>query len=118
MKFSYSEFDLSDVNTYPLKSRKSKARAEAQQSRERTEEAYRTAREAVDTSFTHLSENVLLNQPGMQPLRKSLLEDANKRLVRLRPLAEAVALETAMDSAARELVVDAASHHLDDIVER
>ena len=28
MKFSYEEFDLSDVKTYPLKSRKSKARAE------------------------------------------------------------------------------------------
>ncbi|HMD36158.1 MAG TPA: hypothetical protein VKH42_14370 [Vicinamibacterales bacterium] len=28
MRFSYEEFDLSDVRTYPLKSRKSKARAE------------------------------------------------------------------------------------------
>ncbi|HEY7289674.1 MAG TPA: hypothetical protein VH583_07545 [Vicinamibacterales bacterium] len=28
MKFSYDEFDLSDLKTYPLKSRKSKARAE------------------------------------------------------------------------------------------
>ena len=28
MKFSYSDFDLSGINTYPLKSRKSKARAE------------------------------------------------------------------------------------------
>ncbi|HEV3139214.1 MAG TPA: hypothetical protein VGY57_01790 [Vicinamibacterales bacterium] len=28
MKFSYEEFDLSDVKTYPLKSRRSKARAE------------------------------------------------------------------------------------------
>jgi hypothetical protein len=28
MKFSYSDFDLSDISTYPLKSRKSKARAE------------------------------------------------------------------------------------------
>jgi hypothetical protein len=28
MKFSYEQFDLSDVKTYPLKSRKSKARAE------------------------------------------------------------------------------------------
>ena len=28
MRFSYEEFDLSDVKTYPLKSRKSKARAE------------------------------------------------------------------------------------------
>jgi hypothetical protein len=28
MPFTYTEFDLSDINTYPLKSRKSKARAE------------------------------------------------------------------------------------------
>src|SRR5260370_31673874 len=28
MKFPYGEFDLSDVKTYPLKSRKSKVRAE------------------------------------------------------------------------------------------
>ena len=47
-----------------------------------------------------------------------LLEDADSRLVRFRSLAQAVALEAAMDGAARELVIDAAPHHFDDVVER
>jgi serine/threonine-protein kinase len=43
------------------------------------DEARRTlkiASEAVDTYFTQVSEEHLLNQPGMQPLRRKLLEQA------------------------------------------
>ena len=47
-----------------------------------------------------------------------LLEDAYRRLVRFGAMAQAVALEAAMDGAARELVINTTSHHLDDIVER
>ncbi len=48
----------------------------------------------------------------------SLLEDADRRLVGFGSLAEAVALEAAMDGAARELGIGAAPHHLGDVVER
>src|SRR5690606_26556787 len=34
------------------------------------------AREVVDELFTRVSEDTLLNQPGMQPLRRELLEKA------------------------------------------
>jgi serine/threonine protein kinase len=44
--------------------------------RNRAEENFREARQAVDDSFTRISESTLLNAPGMQPLRKQLLEDA------------------------------------------
>jgi hypothetical protein len=47
-----------------------------------------------------------------------LFEDADRRLVGLGPLVEAVASEAAMNGAARELGVEAAMHHLDDVVER
>lgn len=47
-----------------------------------------------------------------------LFEDADARPVRLFALADCMSLEAAMDGTARELVVDAASHHLDDIVQR
>ncbi len=36
--------------------------------------AFRDARDAVDDFFTEVSENSLLNQPGMQPVRKELLQ--------------------------------------------
>jgi eukaryotic-like serine/threonine-protein kinase len=49
---------------------------EVQLERNRAEENFRDARQAVDDSFTRISESVLLNAPGMQPLRKQLLEDA------------------------------------------
>ncbi len=51
---------------------------EAQRQRERAEENFHRAREAVDTYLTKVSENVLLNQPGLQPLRRDLLELALK----------------------------------------
>ena len=40
------------------------------------ETGYRHARQAVDKFYTRVSENTLLNQPGMQPLRQDLLEEA------------------------------------------
>ena len=49
---------------------------------------------------------------------RGLLEDADRRLVRLGTMAQAMALEAAMGGAARELGIDATSHHLDDVVER
>ncbi len=54
------------------------AREQAQKDFERAEAAFRTAWEAVDTSFTRISEETLLNQPGMQGLRRDLLDDALK----------------------------------------
>jgi hypothetical protein len=47
-----------------------------------------------------------------------LFKDADAGPVRLLALADAVALEAAMDGAAGQLAVDAAPHHLDDIVQR
>jgi serine/threonine-protein kinase len=44
----------------------------------RAESNFRKAREAVDEYFTKVSENKLLNVPGLQPLRKELLESARK----------------------------------------
>lgn len=47
----------------------------AESARRQAEENYRQAREAVDNLYTRVSEDTLLNQPGMQPLRKELLEE-------------------------------------------
>lgn len=44
--------------------------------RARAEESFREARRAVDDYFTTVSESKLLNVPGLQPLRKDLLERA------------------------------------------
>ncbi len=52
------------------------ANIEIDRSRMRAEEGYRQAREAVDTYFTRVSESRLLNVPGLQPLRKELLDTA------------------------------------------
>src|SRR5262249_46295016 len=51
-------------------------RDEAQRQRNRAEVSFRQAREAVDRYFTRVSEDTLLNEPGLQSLRKRLLEDA------------------------------------------
>ena len=51
---------------------------EAERQRQRAEENFRRAREAVDTYLTKVSEDVLLNQPSMQLLRRDLLELALK----------------------------------------
>jgi serine/threonine protein kinase/tetratricopeptide (TPR) repeat protein len=60
------------------------ARAERDE-RERAEkksleaaENARQTREAIKKSFTRLSETTLLNQPGLTPLRKQLLQDARE----------------------------------------
>jgi serine/threonine-protein kinase len=42
----------------------------------RAEASFRRAREAVDRYLTRVSEDRLLNTPGLQPLRRELLEDA------------------------------------------
>src|SRR5262249_30079302 len=44
--------------------------------RVRAEEGFRQARQAVDEYYTTVSENKLLDVPGLQPLRKELLDSA------------------------------------------
>jgi len=56
--------------------RTSLALEEARQSQARAEESLQQARQAVDDLFTRVSEDRLLNQPGMQPLRRDLLRRA------------------------------------------
>lgn len=46
------------------------------QERLRADRGFRQARQAVNEYFTQVSESTLLNKPGMQPLRKSLLNAA------------------------------------------
>src|SRR5262249_28454135 len=62
-----------------------RARGQAEAERRRadllrvTAEAnFQKAREAVDEYFTKVSESKLLNVPGLQPLRKELLESSRK----------------------------------------
>ena len=50
----------------------------ARRERDRAEESSRQARRAVDQFFTRVSEERLLNQPGLHPLRKALLQDAQR----------------------------------------
>jgi len=45
---------------------------------QKAEDNFRKAREAVDEYFTKVSESKLLNVPGLQPLRRDLLESARK----------------------------------------
>ena len=51
-------------------------RNEAQKQREQAKANLQKARAAVDESFTMVSESKLLDVPGLQPLRKDLLEAA------------------------------------------
>jgi serine/threonine protein kinase len=53
-----------------------RAQADAREAQDRAEANSRQAREAVDRYYTRVSENVLLNEPALEPLRKQLLEDA------------------------------------------
>jgi eukaryotic-like serine/threonine-protein kinase len=46
--------------------------------RDRTADSFRQASQTIDQLFTHISEERLLNQPGMYPLRKALLLDARR----------------------------------------
>jgi eukaryotic-like serine/threonine-protein kinase len=50
----------------------------AQQNYEKAEHNYQLARKAVDRYHTEVSEDVLLHEPGMEPLRKKLLEAARE----------------------------------------
>jgi tetratricopeptide (TPR) repeat protein len=50
--------------------------AEAVQQRQRAERNFQLAQDAVRDYFTRVSEETLLNQPGMQPLRDELLRQA------------------------------------------
>jgi serine/threonine protein kinase len=43
---------------------------------QQADESFRAARATVDRYFTVVSEDTLLNQPGLQPLRRELLTDA------------------------------------------
>jgi eukaryotic-like serine/threonine-protein kinase len=54
------------------------ARQNEQSARELAERHYQQARKAVDRYYTEVSENVLLHEPGMDPLRKKLLEGARE----------------------------------------
>src|SRR5262249_18797797 len=56
----------------------SRANARTEDQRARAEANFAKAREAVDEYFTKISESKLLNVPGLQPLRKELLESARK----------------------------------------
>ena len=53
-------------------------RQRAEQSRISAEANFQKARHAVDEYFTKVSESKLLNVPGLQPLRKELLESSRK----------------------------------------
>lgn len=48
-----------------------------------SDQSLREARQSVDDLFTDLSENALLNEPGMQPLRKKLLRRALEHYQRI-----------------------------------
>jgi serine/threonine-protein kinase len=50
--------------------------AEAEEQRKAAERNFQLAQDAVRDYFTRVSEETLLNQPGMQPLRDSLLRQA------------------------------------------
>jgi hypothetical protein len=51
-------------------------RRRAEAARAQAEENFRKARQAVDDYLTKVSESKLLNVPGLQPLRKELLDSA------------------------------------------
>jgi serine/threonine-protein kinase len=53
-------------------------RARTESERQRADHNFRRARQAVDDFFTAVSQNRLLGEPGMEPLRKELLEKAQK----------------------------------------
>ena len=50
----------------------------ARRERDRAEGSFRQARQAVNHFFTRVSQEKLLNQPGLHPLRNALLEDAQR----------------------------------------
>jgi tetratricopeptide (TPR) repeat protein/tRNA A-37 threonylcarbamoyl transferase component Bud32 len=54
------------------------ARQDADAQRQVAEESFRSSRQAVDDFFTQVSQSTLLDVPGLQPLRKDLLEKARR----------------------------------------
>jgi serine/threonine-protein kinase len=54
------------------------AKEEARQQRDQAAANYKMARRAVDRYHTEVSEDVLLHEPGMEPLRRKLLEAARE----------------------------------------
>jgi tetratricopeptide (TPR) repeat protein/tRNA A-37 threonylcarbamoyl transferase component Bud32 len=60
------------------KAESDRLREEAEGERKRAEENLRKANQAVDEFFTSVSEDQLLNVPGLQPLRQHLLECARR----------------------------------------
>jgi serine/threonine protein kinase len=74
------------VHNQELKTLSDNERRQAEEARKRRDEAereriasdrnFRRARDTVDTFFTEVSEEQLLNEPGMQPLRHKLLKRA------------------------------------------
>jgi serine/threonine-protein kinase len=55
-----------------------RANARTEEQRRLAETNFHKARQAVDEYFTKVSESKLLNVPGLQPLRKELLESARR----------------------------------------
>jgi tetratricopeptide (TPR) repeat protein len=54
------------------------ANTRAERDRDRAEGSFRQARQAVNQFFTRVSEERLLDQPGLHPVRKALLQDAQR----------------------------------------
>src|SRR5262249_18432561 len=50
----------------------------ARRERDRAEDSFRRARAAVDQLFSRVSDEQMVNQPGLGPMRKSLLQDAQR----------------------------------------
>jgi eukaryotic-like serine/threonine-protein kinase len=69
-----SERQRADSNAAEAEAKAQVAIAE----RDRAEEAFRKARQAVDDSFTAISENEIVDTPGLQPLRRELLHHAQR----------------------------------------
>jgi serine/threonine protein kinase/tetratricopeptide (TPR) repeat protein len=59
-----------------LRKREKKLRQETQRQKQRAEDNFAKARRAVDAYFTAVSESQLLKVPGMQELRRQLLQSA------------------------------------------
>ena len=58
-----------------------KLKQRAQDSEQRARQSEKAARQAVDDYFTTVSQDILLNQPGLQSLRRRLLEKAREYYV-------------------------------------
>jgi len=56
--------------------REKRARAGESRARTEAEQNFQAARQAVDDSFTLVSEEILFDEPGLQPLRQRLLQAA------------------------------------------